>query len=143
MGLGARAVTKRNPATPATRRGGGAEQPAAATATRGFGHDLPGVVGRGNGHHFERRLREIFARRRGIQFAQQFPGAVEALQGLADAWVADQQFLDAAAGFGIQFAVEIGHQLLLERRIELVLWFRHSYSSSSSIFFTGRSPSSR
>jgi tungstate transport system ATP-binding protein len=52
-----------------------------------------------------------------LKLIQKLPRPLEPLQRLSDLGVGGQQRLDAAAGLVVQLAVEVGHQLLLQRAI--------------------------
>ena len=54
-------------------------------------------------------------------------GLLEIMQLLSNLRIDGQQFLDAAAGFRVEFAVEIGYQLLFQRAFGVDGFLRHVF----------------
>ena len=107
-------------------------QPPVAPPVRGIGQPLADLVAGGHRHHLQRGPREGLAQAGPVQLVQQVPGPLQRLEPAADFGVGRQQGLDAAAGVGVQLAVEIGDKLLVQRRGEFGDFFAHGSSSISS-----------
>lgn len=95
---------------------GGEEDPA-ASASRGFGFVLFGILTGGDGDHFERGLGEGFAGGCDIELIEEVPGAFEGLESVSDLGIGGEEGLDSLGVGGVQFTVEVGDEFFVSRRV--------------------------